>query len=222
MKLTVFNGSPRGTNSNSKILLEQFLKGFVETLGNEYELLYLNHINKQDEFVDKFSSAEMVLLACPVYTDSMPAIVKTFIESLASLAGRKGNPPIGFIIQSGFAEAIHSRPLERYMVKLAKRLRCPVYGTAARGGIEGIQSMPPYMTKKVFNLFYTLGKNFGVSGSFDPEIVKKVAGRERFSKAAKITVKLMSVLKLSDIYWNSLLKKNDAFDRRYARPYTEG
>jgi len=221
MKLTVFNGSPRGTNSNTKLLLEQFLKGFSETPGNEYELFYLNHVDKQDEFVYKFSSDELVLLACPLYTDAMPAIVKTFIESLSALRGRKDNPSIGFIIQSGFPEAIHSRPLERYMVKLAKRLGCPLYGTAVRGGIEGIQSMPPYMTKKVFNLFYTLGKDFGATGRYDPEIVKKVTGRERFSNAAKITVKIMSVLKLSDIFWNSLLKKNNAYDRRYARPYAE-
>jgi len=221
MKLTVFNGSPRGTNSNTKILLEQFLKGFSETPGNEYELLYLIHVDKQEEFVEKFSSAEAVLLACPLYTDAMPAIVKTFIESLASLARRNNNPPIGFIIQSGFPEAIHSRPLERYMVKLAKRLGCPLYGTAVRGNIEGIQHMPPYMTKKVFNLYYTLGKGFGASGRFDPEVVKKVAGRERFSNAAKITVKIMSALKLSDSFWNSLLKKNNAYDRRYARPYAE-
>jgi NAD(P)H-dependent FMN reductase len=222
MKLTVFNGSPRGTKSNTKILLEQFLKGFTETPGNDYELFYLVHVDKQDEFVEKFRSAERVLLACPLYTDAMPAIVKTFIESLTPLASEKNNPPIGFIIQSGFPEAIHSRALERYMVKLAKRLGCPLYGTAVRGGIEFIQSMPPYMTKKVLNLFYALGKDFGATGRFDPVIVKKVAGRERFSNAAKLTVKVMSVLKLSDVLWNSLLKKNNAFDRRYARPYTEG
>jgi len=221
MKLTVFNGSPRGTNSNTKILLEQFLKGFSETAENEYELNYLIHVDKQEEFVEKFSSAEMVLLACPLYTDAMPAIVKTFVESLSALKGRKDNPPIGFIIQSGFPEAIHSRPLERYMVKLAKRLGCPLYGTAVRGGIEGIQSMPTYMTKKVFNLFYTLGKDFGATGRFNHETVKKVTGRERFSSAAKITVKIMSVLKLSDIFWNSLLKKNNAYDLRYGRPYAE-
>jgi hypothetical protein len=219
MKLTVYNGSPRGTNSNTKLLLEQFLKGFCETPGNEYELFYLNHVDKQDEFVEKFSSSEMVLLAFPVYTDAMPALVKTFIESLASLQQRPGNPGIGFILQSGFAEAIHSRALERYMVKLAKRLGCPLYGTAVRGGIEGIQSMPPYMTKKVFSLYYRLGKVFGMTGRFDPEIVRKVSGREQFSNAAKITVKILSLLKLSDIYWNNLLKKNNAYEKRYNRPY---
>ena len=31
MKLTVFNGSPRGKKSNTTILLEHFLKGFMET-----------------------------------------------------------------------------------------------------------------------------------------------------------------------------------------------
>ena len=219
MKLTVYNGSPRGTNSNTKLLLEQFLRGFCETPGNEYELIYLNHVDKQEEFVEKFGSAESVLLACPVYTDAMPAVVKTFIESLAPLRKRESNPGIGFILQSGFAEAIHSRALEKYMIKLAKRLGCPLYGTTVRGGIEGIQSMPSYMTKKVFNLYYKLGKHFGVTGRFSPEIVRKISGREQFSNTAKITVKIMSVLKLSDIYWNNQLKKNSAYEKRYDRPY---
>ena len=46
MKLTVFNGSPRGKKSNTAILLEHFLKGFMETEGNSYELEYI--VNSKD------------------------------------------------------------------------------------------------------------------------------------------------------------------------------
>jgi len=55
MKLTVFNGSPRGEESNTGTLLEHFLNGFVETQGNTYELAD----NVQD-IVDKFNAQDIV------------------------------------------------------------------------------------------------------------------------------------------------------------------
>ena len=97
MRLTVFNGSPRGEDSNSKIFLDNFLNGFTEHEGNSYEMAYLNRINRQDEFIKLFRNAEQVIVAFPLYTDAMPAVVKTFIESLAPLRNQNDNPPIGFM-----------------------------------------------------------------------------------------------------------------------------
>ena len=97
MKLTVFNGSPRGKGSNTKILLDHFTDGFTATEGNTYELDYLVRLKENDDFIKHFREAEQVLLAFPLYFDAMPAIVKSFIESLEPLCGRKGNPDIGFI-----------------------------------------------------------------------------------------------------------------------------
>jgi len=116
MKLTVFNGSPRAKGSNTKVFLEHFINGFVETEGNTYELAYLVHVKESGNFVRLFREAQTVLLAFPLYWDAMPAIVKAFIESLESLCGREDNPDIGFMVQGGFPEAIHSRYLERYLV----------------------------------------------------------------------------------------------------------
>ena len=122
MKLAVFNGSPRGKDSNTKVLLEHFINGFMKTDGNTYEVAYLIRVKDRGSFINLFQEAEQVLLAFPLYDDAMPAIVKTFIESLEPLCRREGNPDIGFIVQSGFPEAIHSRYVERYLAKLAARL----------------------------------------------------------------------------------------------------
>ena len=105
MQLTVFNGSPRGRKGNSQIVLDQFLKGFEATLGNSYELYFLNRLQDMDQLVQAFGEAETVLLAHPLYTDAMPAIVKAFIEELEPYLGRENNPSLGFIVQSGFVEA---------------------------------------------------------------------------------------------------------------------
>ena len=175
MKLTVFNGSPRGKGSNTKVLLEHFINGFMTTDENAYELAYLNRVKDRDNFMKLFQEAEQVLLAFPLYNYAMPAMVKTFIESLEPFCGREGNPDIGFVVQSGLPEAIHSCDLERYLEKLAERLGCRYKGTVIKGGVEGIQGQPSLMTRKLFKSFYELGKTFGKTGEVNKQIVLKLA-----------------------------------------------
>lgn len=219
MKLTVFNGSPRGRRSNTRILVELFLKGFSETKGNNHEVYYLNRVQEQDQFIQAFSEAECVLLAFPLYTDSMPGVVKLFIEALEPFAGRKNNPALGFIVQSGFPEAAHSRMVERYNEKLASRLGCPYLGTIVKGGVEGIQVQPPKMTAKLFTRFYKLGRVFGRDGSFDKILVEQLAKPERLSQIVLLLLQLLKPTGLLNFFWNRQLKKNGAYSRRHAAPY---
>jgi NAD(P)H-dependent FMN reductase len=217
VRLTVFNGSPRGKGSNTKVLLEHFTNGFMTTDGNTYELAYLIRVKDRESFINLFQEAEQVLLAFPLYTDTMPAVVKTFIESLEPLCGREGNPDIGFIVQSGFPEAIHSRYVERYLEKLAVRLGCKYKGTVIKGGFEGIRATPDWMNRKLFKSFYELGKAFGETGEFDKQIVSKLGQPERITKFYFWFIKLMT----HKLYWNKMLKKNNAFEKRFAKPYAK-
>jgi len=217
MKLTVFNGSPRGKGSNTKILLEHFINGFMTNERNTFELAYLVRVKDSDAFIKLFQEAEQVLLAFPLYTDAMPAVVKTFIESLEPLCGRKGNPDIGFIVQSSFPEAIHSRYVERYLEKLAVRLGCRYKGTVIKGGVEAIRGTPAWLNRKrrLFKSFYELGKSFGQTGQFNKQIAFNLAKPERYSKFQFWVYRLVA----HNLYWNPLLKKNTAFEKRFAQPY---
>ena len=47
MKLAIFNGSPRGNTSNTKILLTHFIKGFEEVKGNTHIVDYLINTKKK-------------------------------------------------------------------------------------------------------------------------------------------------------------------------------
>lgn len=218
MRLTVFNGSPRGKNSNSQVFLEHFLKGFVTNEGNSYELAYLNRVKNQEKLVTLFQEAERVLLAFPLYCDAMPAMVKTFFESLEPLCGRKENPEIGFMVQNGFPEAIHNRYVERYLKKLASRLGCRYTGTLVKGGGEGARIMPARY-KKAFSIFYKLGQIYGETGHFDSELVRRLAKPERFSKPAVLIFKDLLQTKSSRVFWDNRLKENGAFEKRFDKPY---
>jgi hypothetical protein len=219
VKLTIFNGSPRGVHSNSAILIDHFTEGFLQVEGNSYELHYLIQVNKLEESVKAFTHAETALFVFPLYTDVMPAVVKTFIEALEPYCGRKENPPVGFIIHSGFPEALHLRTLERYLEKLSQRLACAYLGTVIKGGTEGIQASTPDRLQPLFTLFQDLGKSFGQSGQFDPDIARRLSQPERIPRWVSIIYNALSFIPALNKGWDDQLKRNNAYERRNARPY---
>src|SRR4030042_5392038 len=241
MKLTVFNGSPRGKESNTGILLEHFLNGFIETQGNTYEIAYLIRGRERNKFVEMFRQAQQVILAFPLSNDALPSIVKEFIESLEPLRKQANNPAIGFIVQSGLPESTHSRYVERHLGKLAVRLGCRYQGTVIRGGVEAIR-IPPLLDKKIhkwichigkatdfagvghfidteklFRTFYELGRTFGRAGEFDREIVTKLAQPERLTRLGFLVFQTV----VHNLYFNLLLKRNNAFSKKSDRPYVQ-
>ena len=218
MRLTVFNGSPRGKASNTAILLEHFLAGFEEQPGGGHETFYLIREKDPAVPVEAFREAQTVLLAFPLYTDCMPAVVKVFIESLEPLCGRNGNPALGFLVHSGFPESVHSQNLRRYLEKLSRRLGCRCLGTVTRGNSEGVRAQPAIINRRVFSLMFELGRVFGETGRFDKQLMEKLAGPVRFSWLGLLGARLG--LKMGQLfYWDKELKKHGAYDKRFARPY---
>ena len=219
MKLTVINGSPRGKGSNTRLLFGHFLKGFSEDEENKYEEVYLKNESNPEVLTGLFREAEVLILGFPLYTDAMPGIVKQFVETLSPLCNTRQDLKIGYIVQSGFPESVHSRYVARYLKKLTARLGCQYLGTVIKGGVEGIQIMPNWMRKKTLKYFYTLGKNLAETGTFDRKITEKMLKPERFSKTRIAGFKVMNALGFTNWYWNQQLKKNGAFEKRFDTPY---
>ena len=121
--LVLLNGSPRGERSNSMKMLARVAEGWQRGGGQKPEVLHLAHRTGFDRAVKAFAEADTLVLGMPLYTDAMPALVKSYIEALQprTAAVEGANPALGFLVQSGFPEASHSRPLERYLQKLARR-----------------------------------------------------------------------------------------------------
>jgi NAD(P)H-dependent FMN reductase len=217
--LTVFNGSPRSRRSSTRILLGHFLSGFEETQDNTHDVSYLNRRTETGKLVDTFAGAEMVLLAYPIYTDAMPSIVKSFIESLAPLRGRPDNPPLMFFVHSGFPEAVHCRYAERYNDRLARRLGCRHAGSILKGGTNRVDTWPRWMSKGLYKRFHALGRRFGETGKLDAKILAKLARPERFSAVERLMIRLMDLTPLQRLDWDRELRKNGALARSFARPY---
>lgn len=220
-KLTLFNGSPRGTKGNTPIMLTQFGEGFASVPGHTYELHHLKRIKEMEEARQIFAEAGAVWLGFPLYTDAMPALVKSFIEALEPMRERANNPPLGFLVQSGFPEALHSRYIERYLQKLAARLGSPYLGTIIKGNGEGVRLMPDKVNRKLFDPLQALGAGLSQSGQLDPDALRRVAGIERYAAILSPLFKLFVRTPLASWYWDSQLKENGVYEKRFARPYAD-
>jgi hypothetical protein len=148
-------------------------------------------------------------------------VVKSFIEALEPLAGRKDSPPIGFLVQSGFPEGLHSRYVERYLERLAARLGSPYLGTIVKGGGESIRMMPPQATFGLFANLKVLGAGLRKDGRLYPHILKQIALPERFPRILGPFFQLILRMPFTQSYFNEMLKENGAYERRFARPYIE-
>jgi hypothetical protein len=215
MQLTFINASPRGTKSNTGILMEHFIRGFLETPGNTCDVEYLVKYRKNLKALsEKFSQAQNVILGFPLYIDAMPAALKAFLEVLAPLSGRQDLPALGFLIQCGFPETAHTRFAGRYCEKFARRLGCRPLGLILKGGCEGLAIQPSFLTEKYFSLFAMLGQNFGKTGSLDETLLAKLARPEHLKPENLDQI----IPFINQALWDAQLEKNGVLDKSFARP----
>ena len=205
MHLTIFNGSPRRKRSNSSILTDWFVEGFIEDSSNKVQVLYLAGTLDFLKHLEAFAYSENIIIIFPLYTDSMPAIVKKFLENVFTYPGLAGKH-VGFIVQSGFPESIHSSFVKRYLDKFAERMHWKYKGTVVKGGVEGIQIMPPALTGKLHRRFHRLGKYYADNRIFDPKVVNDLAKPYRLSPGKHFMFRLIRAVGFSNYYLNKKLK----------------
>ncbi len=227
MRRLLLNGSPRGEKSNSRLILSWLAQGIsteaassAGTSSADLPVLDLAKTAKLEAHKQAFLEAEHVVLALPLYTDSMPGIVKLFFESLASVdAARLKGKSLAFIIQSGFPESIHSEALAKYLARLCARLGCIHAGTIIKGGVEGIRIMPPNMTRKLMENFIRAGRELAADGRFSSSLIEAMARPRTLSPFRQAAFKLLSNTGATNFYWNLMLKKHKAYARRFDAPY---
>jgi NAD(P)H-dependent FMN reductase len=221
--LVLLNGSPRGERSNSMKMLKRIAQGWIRGGGAQPQVLHLVRHEQFERAVAAFAEADVVLLGTPLYTDAMPALVKAYIEALAPRveAARSGNvnPTLAFLVQGGFPEAAHSRPLERYLEKLAVRLGSHYAGAIVRGNGESLQAMPEQANRKLWARLQVLGEQLARDGRFGAAELKAIASIERFSRFGAFLASLACRIPAIQFYWNGMLKKNGAWEQRFAAPY---
>jgi multimeric flavodoxin WrbA len=103
MKITVFNGSPRGKKGTTNVMVEEFLAGASEA-GAEVENIFIveKDVNyclgcvtcwvktpgkcvqedDMEELIGKFMGSDISVLATPLHIDNLSGIMKNFVDRL--------------------------------------------------------------------------------------------------------------------------------------------
>lgn len=107
MRITAFNGSPKGRNSNTGTMVTEFLEGAAKA-GAETEQVFLSEkkigycmgcfkcwvatpgkcVLKDDmtELLEKVLASDLIIMATPLYVDGVTAMMKGFMDRFIPLA----------------------------------------------------------------------------------------------------------------------------------------
>jgi hypothetical protein len=207
MALIAFNGSPRGKNSNSSVIIDWYLED------RDTPVYFLNRINHHQEYISMIPEYDEMLIVFPLYVDGMPAQVKLFFEQMDPIRDKVNGIHVTWIIHSGFSEAVHCSTLKKYLELFSKKINFASARVIIIPGSEGFRLMPPQMLKKKSRAVSRLAK-----GSSDKDI-KYLEGREKIGLAWKAGFFILSKFGLTNMYWDRQLKSNDIFEKRFDAPY---
>jgi len=141
-KAVLLVGSPRTKNSTSAslggYLFEQLQERGVETQ-TIHIYTTINSQLRKNEMYKAIDRADLILLAFPLYVDSLPAPVISALEKIAE--HRQGNPsPVRFasIANCGFPEAHHNDTALAICSEFSRQNNFTWMGSLALGGGEGL------------------------------------------------------------------------------------
>ena len=216
MKLVVVNGSPRGRKSNSDKIIEWPLSEMKLNVDLVYEKIYVVDSKERVKQMEVLKTAEYIIVIFPLYTDSMPGITKDFFEHMERNKEVLTGKPISFIIHSGFPEACQSRNVEKYTEYFSKLLGMKYMGSIIMGGSEALTSAPESMFNKKIKAFKSIGRSISQYKEFDASDKIIISKPETLSKTEMFILKHINI---GNFFWNGLLKKNNAFEKRFDKPY---
>ena len=209
-QLILYNGSPRLHGSNT----ERILQAITEAYGTKIVVRDLKQKKMWSEWAEDFSADRAVVFAMPLYVHAMPSHVMAFIEKLQPSSGS-----LGFIVQQGFPESSQSYYLEAYFENLTRRLQRDYLGTAIKGGLSGLLQQPAKEQEKTLAPFVEMVGSVLENGQMSAPILAKLADKPYMSKGMLFIFGLLSPTGLINSYWDGQLKQNNAFQRRFDRPY---
>lgn len=211
MKTLLINGSPKGTQGNSEIFIQNIKKGMHTSVDVRYVCQ-----KKPSELAASLHDYDRILMVMPLYFFSMPGIVQELLEVMDdNFAGTE----FGFIVQQGFDESQAADFLKTYFKGFTNRIHGIYLGTIVRGGSAGVCFMPPSMNRKLFNQLSNLGSYLETHHRFHPDIVKAFEAPYRLSRRKVRWYRFLGRIGFMDLSWNRMMKANDAYARRLDRPY---
>ena len=166
MHTVIINGSPRSnTTSNTKNIINSFLKGYIKK-GNTYEIYNIADNTQWEKARKAFYSSENIIIATPLFAESLPGILIAFLESLAINPDDKSRRKLSFILQSGLFEGCQRKCCEQLLEKIPKFLNCEYAGTLSKGDMFVTFLLPVEKKDVLLAPFESMGELFAEKKSF--------------------------------------------------------
>jgi multimeric flavodoxin WrbA len=141
-RAVVLVGSPR-TKKSTSASLGGYLMEKLSARGLETQIIQiytsLNSPNRLRTMLEALDAADLVVLAFPLYVDSLPAPVIALLEKIAThRSGEPSHPRFAAIANCGFPEAAHNATALSICSQFARQNGYEWAGGLALGGGEGL------------------------------------------------------------------------------------
>lgn len=218
-KVILYNGSPRGKGGNSLKIINQLAVGLKEA-GVKEEDIIIRHLANQANhalWAKDFHNHSRHFFVFPLYVHAMPGIVKKFFDLLTPV--KSDSIQMSFFVQSGFPEGFQSHYLRAWLARFPRTLNCLYGGILIKGGMEALQVKPDEANKKLYAQLNHLGQGYAKTGLMQAREVAILSSPEHLSLPVQLLFKFAFKIGIGNFYWAYRLKKNNAYDRRFDKPY---
>lgn len=203
--LVLINGSSRAASSNTKLLVESLEKGFLATVGNSSELLFLGDGTQTAMIVAHAVDADAAAIVFPLRNGHVPTLVQQFLVSGDAHWERVGDQ------KSDAASLIPA------CEALASRVGCHYILLVLKGLSGGATIIPGWITHRVFVDYLALGRQWGAGRSFARHTLHRLEHPPRLLPPIAWFFHLLKRLGLRSVRIEERLRTDAAFSRKHNR-----
>jgi multimeric flavodoxin WrbA len=222
MQVLILIGSPKGRNSASGMLASKLVEGLREqgaTVSDELVHAGLRSEDGTRLLLDAVDASDLVVLAFPLYVDSLPAPLTRLLERVAERRIHRspaGTPRLAVIVQCGFPEAHQCDTAVGICRLFAERTGMRWAGALAMGmggQLGGGFRRLPGGGKNILDALDMASKALSRGGNIPEEATKLFA---------KPLIPRWIYLLFGNLGWRMQMRKNRTRRPLTYRPYSQG
>jgi hypothetical protein len=211
-RVVVLVGSPKGIEKSASSRLARVVVGAMEKRMWEAQWIHIHRAVETEEGVakllDAIDEADLVLLASPLYVDSLPAPTILALERIAEhRAGGSGErvPRFASLINCGFVEPVQNATCQQILRQFSRRARLEWHGGISLGAAG---QTPRRVLRALEEAGDTLGLDLPVSDAIEDATRKPVMSARFYVLGG-------------NVMWRRRAKRLGTQDKLRDRPYKQ-
>ncbi len=225
MRLLVINGSPKKSKTNTGVMIDAFTEHLSSFEDIVVKQIGAGHV---EDIVNMIRVSDHIVMAMPLYGYSMPAQVLDLLNHVYALClsdpdfkASVQKKSFGFIVQYGFKEAVHARPLEDYFKYYVGLIGSEYVGTIIKGGCDALYSQKDTRAgKNLLRGLESIAEDYNRTLIFDENRLLKYSAPESQAKRKSVFLMKIFVKLANEFYWKKKYEKYGVTEAEsFAKPY---